>query len=92
MLQNPKFSALTTGMKVLCKTLMDHLVNKGQLMQHLKSFLLAGVAKGGRPLLPKTSLVAAMTLAARPTIEIAATDKHISLFLLHVLSVPGRTF
>ena len=66
MLQNPKFSALTAGMKILCKTFLDHLVNNGQLFQNLKSFLLFGLAKGGKAVLPKTSLVAAMTLAIRP--------------------------
>lgn len=89
MLQNPKFSALTTGMKTLCRTLLDHLVNNGQLLQNLKSFMLFGLAKGGKPVLPKTSLVAAITLAGRPIIESNSSEKQISLFLLHVLSVPG---
>ena len=89
MLQNPKFSALTAGMKILCKTLIEHLVNNGQLFQNLKSFLLFGLAKGGKAVLPKTSLVAAMTLAVRPIIEMNFSDKTVSLFLLHILSVPG---
>ena len=89
MLQNPKFSALTAGMKILCKTFLEHLVNSGQLFQNLKLFLLFGLAKGGKAVLPKTSLVAAMTLAIRPVIEMNFSDKTIALFLLHILSVPG---
>ena len=89
MLQNPKFSALTAGMKILCRTLLEHLVNNGQLFQNLKSFLLFGTAKGGKVVLPKTSLVAAMTLAVRPVIETNFIEKTVSLFLLHILSGPG---
>ena len=89
MLQNPKFSALTAGMKILCKTFLEHLVNSGHLFLNLKSFLLYGLAKGGKAVLPKTSLVAAITLAIRPVIEMNFSDKTISLFLLHILSVPG---
>ena len=89
MLQNPKFSALGAGMRTLCKTLLDDLTNQGRLLQNLKSFLLFGLAKGGKPILPKTSLVAAVTLASRSVIETNDEEKPISLFLLHVLSVPG---
>ena len=76
-------------MKILCRTLLEHLVNNGQLFQNLKSFLLFGTAKGGKVVLPKTSLVAAMTLAVRPVIETNFIEKTVSLFLLHILSVPG---
>ena len=79
---------LMPGMQQLCANILGHLVNSG-MMQRLKSFLLAGLAGPGGPVLKKTTVAAVLTLASRPVIAAKYSDKLVSLFLLHILSVPA---
>lgn len=57
-------------------------------MVDLKKLLLNGLAST-RVQLKKTSLSAVLNLALRPVISANFSDKLVSIFVLHILSVPG---
>ena len=84
----PAFAPLSAGMQQLCSNVLGHLVNVGML-KRIKSFLLTGVAGSAGVVLKKTALAAALTLSSRPVVASKYSDKLVSQFLLHILSVPA---
>ena len=76
---------------------MFHLVGSGfsyisfnaGMLKRIKSFLLTGVAGSAGVVLKKTALAAALTLSTRPVVASKYSEKLVSQFLLHILSVPA---
>jgi len=86
-LRTPALSSLAPHMNSICHTVTGHLVQTG-LMSNLKHILLTGLASS-KVSLSRTTLTAVMTLALRPVEYGSYSDQMVSLYLLHILSVPG---
>jgi len=89
-LKTPALSSLAPHMNSICHTVTGHMVQSG-LMSNLKTLLLTGLASS-KVSLSRTTLSAVMTLALRPVVYGSYTDQLISLYLLHILSVPGLVY
>ncbi|XP_077862851.1 ubiquitin-protein ligase E3B-like, partial [Saccoglossus kowalevskii] len=79
--------ALAPGMNQLCANIMGHLNTKG-IYLILKDILLQGLARP-KPVLKHATLSAIFTITLRPLIAGKFTDNLLSLFLVHILSVPA---
>ncbi|KAF6203973.1 hypothetical protein GE061_002311 [Apolygus lucorum] len=79
--------ALGTGLNQLCANLMGHLFMRGFYLT-LKALLLKGLSRS-KISLKGIPLLAIMTLATRPLISAGLSDKLVSMFLIHILSVPA---
>ena len=86
-LKSPALSSLAPHMTSICHTVTGHLVQTG-LMTNLQQLLLTGLASS-KVSLSRTTLSAVMTLAIRPVMYGSYSDQLVSLYLLHILSVPG---
>lgn len=86
-LRVPSMSNLRSGMSQLCANIMGHLVMRGFYIT-LKTLLLKGLSRA-KICLTHASLSAVMTLATRPLISSGFTDKLISMFLIHIFSIPA---
>jgi len=87
LLKTPALSSLAPHMNSICHTVTGHLVQTG-LMTNLKQVLLTGLASS-KVSLSRTTLSAVMTLALRPVVYASYSDQMVSLYLLHILSIPG---
>ncbi|XP_055959426.1 ubiquitin-protein ligase E3B [Patella vulgata] len=76
-----------SGMTKLCNNVMGYLNTKG-LYSVLEVLLTKGLARC-KPVFNKNTLSAMMTLALRPLIAANFSDNLLSVFLLHILSVPA---
>ncbi|XP_040567057.1 ubiquitin-protein ligase E3B [Lepeophtheirus salmonis] len=81
------FDKLVAGMKQLTSNFMGHLVNSADIYLNIKKVLLNGVCS--RFKLKKTSFHALIVLITRPIVAADFSDKLLSLFILHILSIPG---
>ncbi|ESO98574.1 hypothetical protein LOTGIDRAFT_201597 [Lottia gigantea] len=79
--------ALSQGMIKLCNNIMGHLNTMG-LYPILATLLMKGLARF-KPSFNKNTLSAIMTVALRPLIAANFSDNLLSVFLLHILSVPA---
>jgi len=87
LLKTPALSSLAPNMTSICHTVTGHLVQTG-LMTNLKQLLLTGLASS-KVTISRTTLSAVMTLAMRPVIYGSYSEQMVSLYLLHILSIPG---
>ncbi|XP_075221172.1 ubiquitin-protein ligase E3B isoform X2 [Lycorma delicatula] len=78
---------LKNGMNRLCANIMGHLFMRGFYLT-LKALLIRGLART-KICLKHASLSAIMTLATRPLISAGLTEKLVSMFLIHIFSVPA---
>ncbi|KAL5016325.1 hypothetical protein ScPMuIL_005914 [Solemya velum] len=79
--------ALTAGMNQLCNNIMGYLNQKG-LYPVLQTLLTKGLARS-KPVFTKASLSAITTLSLRPLIAANFSDSLLTVFILHILSVPA---
>ncbi|XP_064648502.1 ubiquitin-protein ligase E3B-like isoform X2 [Lineus longissimus] len=79
--------ALRPGMNQLCSNIMRHLNAKG-LYPVLETLLSKGLARS-KPVFKHATLSAIITVALRPLIAANYSDNLLTVFLLHILSVPG---
>ena len=79
--------ALKPGMVQLCNNVMGDLNSRG-LYNQLQVLLVKGLARA-KPSFKPTSLSAIITLALRPLLAANFSDNLLSLFLLHIMSVPA---
>ncbi|KAL1132531.1 hypothetical protein AAG570_010486 [Ranatra chinensis] len=86
-LQAKSMEPLKPGMVQLCANIMGHLFMRGFYLT-LKALLLRGLSRS-KIVLKHVSLSAVMTLATRPLISAGLSDKLVSMFLIHIFSVPG---
>ncbi|XP_022906806.2 ubiquitin-protein ligase E3B [Onthophagus taurus] len=86
-LKNKNTEVLKIGMNQLCANIMGQLFHKGFYLT-LKSLLLRGLGRS-KILFKNVSLSAIVTLALRPLISANFSDKLMTMFLIHILSVPG---
>uniref|UniRef100_A0A1B6LAX7 Ubiquitin-protein ligase E3B n=1 Tax=Graphocephala atropunctata TaxID=36148 RepID=A0A1B6LAX7_9HEMI len=87
LLRTANMAALRTGMAQLCANIMGHLFMRGFYIT-LKALLVRGLARS-KVSLKHVSLSAILTLATRPLVSAGLTDKLVSMFLIHILSVPA---
>jgi len=87
LLKSPALSSLAPHMNNICHTVTGHLVQAG-LMKNLKKLLLTGLT-GSKVIISKTTLAAVITLAIRPLSYSSYSEHVVSLYLLHILSIPG---
>lgn len=81
------FEKLQGGMNQLCANFMGSLFHKGYYLT-LKSLLLRGLCRE-RPVLKNISLTALVTLTMRPLVSSQFSEKVLTMYILHILSVPG---
>uniref|UniRef100_A0A0A9Y2C9 HECT-type E3 ubiquitin transferase n=2 Tax=Lygus hesperus TaxID=30085 RepID=A0A0A9Y2C9_LYGHE len=86
-LKAKNMEALGAGLNQLCANLMGHLFMRGFYLT-LKALLLKGLSRS-KISLKGIPLLAIMTLATRPLISAGLSDKLVSMFLIHILSVPA---
>ncbi|XP_048241193.1 ubiquitin-protein ligase E3B-like [Haliotis rufescens] len=79
--------ALTPGMSQLCNNVMGHLNSKG-IYKILQGLLTRGLARP-KPVFTRATLTAIITLALRPLMSANFSDNLLTVFLLHILSVPA---
>ncbi|ELT93611.1 hypothetical protein CAPTEDRAFT_162148 [Capitella teleta] len=82
-----KGEALKPGMNQLCNNIMGHLNARG-LYPALQTLLYNGLARS-KPAFRPASFTAILTLALRPLMAADLSDNLLTLFLLHILSVPA---
>ncbi|XP_054278321.1 ubiquitin-protein ligase E3B-like [Macrosteles quadrilineatus] len=87
LLRTSAVAPLRQGMAQLCANIMGHLFMRGFYIT-LKALLLRGLARS-KVSLKHVSLSAILTLASRPLISANLSDKLVSMFLIHILSVPA---
>lgn len=78
---------LKPGMQQLCANIMGYLFMRGFYLT-LKTLLLRGLSRS-KVTLKGVPLSAVLTLATRPLISGGLTDKLVSMFLIHIFSVPA---
>ncbi|XP_049776175.1 ubiquitin-protein ligase E3B isoform X1 [Schistocerca cancellata] len=78
---------LKSGMNQLCANIMGHLFNKGFYLT-LKTLLIRGLGRS-KVTLKHVSLSAIITLALRPLVSANFSEKLMTMFLIHILCVPG---
>jgi len=91
MISTPAMASLAPHMSSICQTVTGHLVQAG-MMKNLSQLLvsgLGGTGYGGCVSLSKTTLSAILNLASRPLAYTSHSDQMVSLYILHILSVPG---
>ena len=91
LVSTPAMSALAPHMSSICQTVTGHLVQVGML-KTLSRLLVSGLAQssyGGAVTMSKTTLSASLSLAARPLAYTDYSQQMVSLYTLHILSVPG---
>uniref|UniRef100_A0A1B6DG25 Ubiquitin-protein ligase E3B n=1 Tax=Clastoptera arizonana TaxID=38151 RepID=A0A1B6DG25_9HEMI len=86
LLRTASMAPLRAGMSQLCANIMGHLCMRGFHLT-LKTLLLRGLSRA-KICLKHVSLSAIMTLATRPLISAGLTEKLVSMFLIHIFSVP----
>ncbi|XP_063241461.1 ubiquitin-protein ligase E3B isoform X2 [Bacillus rossius redtenbacheri] len=79
--------ALKPAMNQLCSNIVGHLVTKGFYVT-LKGVLVKGLGQA-KIVLKHASLLALMTLALRPLLLAGFTEILMTMFVIHVLSVPA---
>ncbi|KAK3581963.1 hypothetical protein CHS0354_023434 [Potamilus streckersoni] len=79
--------ALTPGMNQLCSNIMGYLNSKG-LYPVLQILLTKGLARN-KPVFNKATLSAIITISLRPLLAANFSDNLLSVFILHILSVPA---
>ena len=87
-LTSPSLSSLAPHMANITATVTGHLVQAG-MMKTLNQLLLSGLASPGAVSLSRTTLSAVLSLAARPVVYTQYSQQMVSLYTLHILSVPG---
>ncbi|XP_014255272.1 ubiquitin-protein ligase E3B isoform X1 [Cimex lectularius] len=87
LLHNKSMESLIPGMNQLCANIMGFLFMRGFYL-NLKSLLLKGLSRS-KVTLKGVALTAIMTLVTRPLISASMSDKLVSMFLIHIFSVPG---
>jgi len=93
LLTSPALSSLAPHMTSICQTVTGHLVTVGML-RSLSKLLLAGLGQtsyGGSVTMSKTTLSATLSLASRPLTFSSYGEQMVSLYTMHILSVPGVT-
>ena len=91
LVSTPAMSAPAPHMSSICQTVTGHLVQVGML-KTLSRLLMSGLAQssyGGAVTMSKTTLSASLSLAARPLTYTDYSQQMVSLYTLHILSVPG---
>ncbi|XP_070571587.1 ubiquitin-protein ligase E3B-like [Ptychodera flava] len=78
---------LASGMSQLCANVMGHLNSKGIYLV-LKTLLLQGLARS-KPAFKHATLAAIINIALRPLVAGRFTDNLLTVFLVHILSVPA---
>ncbi|GLH04043.1 E3 ubiquitin-protein ligase Nedd-4 [Gryllus bimaculatus] len=78
---------LKHGMNQLCANVMGHLFNKGFYVI-LKMLLIRGLGRA-KISLKHVSLSAIVTLAIRPLVSASFSEKLMTMFVIHILSVPA---
>ncbi|KAF2900658.1 hypothetical protein ILUMI_05537 [Ignelater luminosus] len=86
-LKNKNMEILKSGMNQLCANIMGQLFHKGFYLV-LKSLLVRGLGRL-KIAFKHASLSAILTLSLRPLIAAEFSDKFMSMFLIHILSVPA---
>ncbi|XP_017769365.1 PREDICTED: ubiquitin-protein ligase E3B [Nicrophorus vespilloides] len=86
-LKNKNMEKLGPGMNQLCANLMGNLFHR-RFYIILKSLLLKGLGRN-KITFKNVSLTAILTLSLRPLISANFSDKLMTMFLIHILSVPG---
>jgi len=79
--------SLKPGVNQLIKNIMGHLTTKG-LYSTLQTLLLKGLCKA-KPLFKTTTLSAILMIALRPLIASEFCTNLLTLFIVHILSVPA---
>ncbi|XP_041348845.1 ubiquitin-protein ligase E3B-like [Gigantopelta aegis] len=80
-------ASLTVGMTQLCNNIMGYLNSKG-IYKVLQCLLTKGLARS-KPVFSRAPLSAIVTIALRPLIAANFSDNLLTVFLLHILSVPA---
>ncbi|GAB0093851.1 ubiquitin-protein ligase E3B [Sergentomyia squamirostris] len=86
-LRNKALSGLKPGMQQLCSNILGGLIQKGFFLS-LRNVLLRGTCKSQVTLKP-ISLTALLTLSTRPLVTGSFSENLLTMFLIHVLSVPA---
>ncbi|KAL3269178.1 hypothetical protein HHI36_008263 [Cryptolaemus montrouzieri] len=86
-LKNKNMEMLKAGMNQLCANLMGQLFQKGFYLI-MKDILVHGLGQI-KITLKNVSLTAIITLSLRPLIAANFSDKLMTIFLIHILSVPA---
>ncbi|PNF41016.1 hypothetical protein B7P43_G08820 [Cryptotermes secundus] len=87
LLRAKHMEVLKPGLNQLCANVLGHLFTKGFYLT-LKSLLLRGLGKAKIPS-KHVSVSAVLTLALRPLVSAGFTEKLMTMFLIHILSVPA---
>lgn len=82
--------ALKPGLTQLCNNVMGYLNTKG-LYSVLQILLTRGLARS-KPVFSSTALTAIVTIALRPLLAANFSDNLMTMFLLHILSVPAVVY
>ncbi|GJQ75479.1 hypothetical protein Trydic_g17567 [Trypoxylus dichotomus] len=90
LLKNRNVEILKAGMNQLCANIMGQLFNKGFYLT-IKCLLLKGLGRT-KILYKNVSLSAMITLALRPLLSANFSDKLMTMFLIHILAVPGLVY
>nr|CAD7199399.1 unnamed protein product [Timema douglasi] len=86
-LKTKNMELLKPGLNQLCANIMGYLFTKGFYLT-LKSLLQRGLSRS-KIALKHVSLSALMTLAIRPLVSAGFTEKLMTMFVIHILSVPA---
>ena len=87
-LSSPSLASLAPHMTNITTTVTGHLVQVG-MMKTLNQLLLSGLASPGSVSMSRTTLSAVLSLASRPVVYTGYSQQMVSLYTLHILSVPG---
>lgn len=82
-----KYDSLRTVMNQICVNIVNMLVNNGLYLN--VQFLLNTYLSRSKPLMSKAALRATLSLSMRPLVNSNYNHSSLSLFLVHILSVPG---
>ena len=90
LLSKPAMSSLAPHMSSICQTVTGHMVKVG-LFKTLSQLLLSGLSRGysGSVSMSRTTFSACLSLSSRPLVYTDYSHQMLSLYLLHILSVPG---
>ncbi|GLV32551.1 uncharacterized protein CBL_00739 [Carabus blaptoides fortunei] len=86
-LKSKSMEMLKPGMNQLCANIMGHLFHRGFYLM-LQGLLLRGLGRV-KVVLKHASLSAVITLALRPLVSAGFSEKLMTMFLIHILSVPA---
>lgn len=87
LLRAKHMEVLKPGLNQLCANVLGHLFTKGFYLT-LKSLLLRGLGKAKIPS-KHVAISAVLTLALRPLVSAGFSEKLMTMFLIHILSVPA---